>query len=282
MTDIAVVIMSFSRPHYLSQTVRSLENNVGKGDYDFIFLQDGPVNKYSGNRLADDENIAECISIAEQSRLPNKKFIVNSHNLGIGLQRNKVFNLFDEGYDLLFQIEDDIILGGYALKLLESMCRQFGPKAVCSAHRNKRFSEIDNYEDKLDKVIITDQAYWFIAGMWEQTYRTIEDRWKNYVDIIEGYQYINRPREPIFDQYDVDNAASDAVAGQILRENEIWRVVPVVSRSTYIGEQGVHFTPDSYAEKPTGEEGPTEFEQDPYIFNVGDTDPWEILKREAY
>lgn len=262
MTDIAVVIMSFNRPNYLRDCLESLERNTHGEDYDYIILQDGAINKFTGDRVSSDKNINKAIEVAEESDLPNKDIRVNDYNIGIANQRDRMMKVFDEGYDLILQLEDDIVLGKYALRLFEIISYQF-KDCVSTLHRNIRYENIENPTDKLDKVIIGNQVHWWSAGIWEETYRKIEERWEDFMYLVRHINYDSRPRDMILEEFpESTGASSDNVCGSIFREKGIGRVLPAVSRATYIGEYGYHFTPDSYDRKPVGEEGPTEFEED--------------------
>lgn len=270
MINIAVAIMSFRRHEYLQKCLEALERNENIDRYDFIIFQDGAVNKFSGNRLARDEEIEMSIELTEDADLPNKEIRVNDHNLGIAIQRDKVLSLLEDDYDLLIQIENDLVLGRHGLNLLESMARQFN-NHVCSIHRNERYNSINKPKEKLDKVIITDKLHWFSATMWSHTYEDIKSRWRKYMDICGDVEYGKRNRDRIFSAFpDAGVASSDAVCGSILREKRVWRVMPCVSRANYIGKNGVHVSPRTYDNKPYGEEGPADFNDDKH------TREWKI------
>jgi len=271
MTNIAVALLSFNRPNYLKRYIQSIERNYNNQKYNYIFFQDGAVNKFSNRRLATEEKINQCVSILENADLANKDIRVNDHNLGIGYQRDKVFGLFDDGYDLIFHIEDDIVLGKYALYLLEIMSKQFKPN-LTSTYRIEAYDNIENPKEKLNKVITDDECYWWIKSIWEEAYREIEDDWNRYLDIIKEIDYTQRPHDKIFNKFpESDASLSDSVCDVFFTKHNIKNIFPVVSRANYIGEEGIHFIPEQYDEKDTGDEGPAEFEKDRNI------DEWQIL-----
>lgn len=272
MTDIAVALLSFNRPDYLKQCIESLERNYNSEKYDYIFFQDNAVNKFSNRRLATNEEINKCITILKQADLPNKDIRINQHNLGIAHQRDKVFGLFDEGYDLVFHIEDDIVLGKYALQLLKSMSKQFKPD-VCSVYgEQRRYKDMENPKELLDKVIIQHKGVWWITAIWEKAYREIEHDWKRYLDITGGEDYEYRPHDKIQKEFpNCGVSSSDSVCDGLFTKHGIRNIFAAVCRAKYIGRKGVHYTPEQYEEKATGEEGPTEFEEDKSI------DEWEVL-----
>ena len=76
-----VAITSFNRPDYLKQCIDSLEIQNDMDDLEFILVQDGVVNRFSGEPCTEQALVDECIRIFEASSLPNKTVMTSNHNL---------------------------------------------------------------------------------------------------------------------------------------------------------------------------------------------------------
>lgn len=263
MSNVAVAVLCFDRPQYLYKCLESLENNAETERYDFFAFQDGAVNKFSGRRHAKDEDIQKCITLIEESDIDFEQRI-SDKNVGVALQRDKVFGLFDEGYDLVLHIEDDVILGKYGLRILEKLSNQF-EDAIPSIHRKKDWDKILDPLGRLNEVILAKLVHWWTAGIRKEIHKDLEDRWADYIDIMKDVDYHDEKQyygEKIEKEFSSPISSSDRVYDELLSTHGYYKVEPVVSRASYIGRDGLHFNPQSYREKQVGREGPLTFEQD--------------------
>lgn len=266
INNIAGCIMSFNRPEYLYQNIKYLENCTDTEDIEWYLLQDGAVNKFSDNRYALDENIEKCITIFKQSNLENKTVIKNEYNLGVGLQRQKMFELFDD-YNVIIQIEDDLLVGKYGIRLMKLMISYFR-NSVPTIYRDMDINKIDNYMNKLDLVLASDIWNTFSMGMTKYIYKIIKSDWNDYIDLIDNVDYRLRPHKQINDRFPDGVSSSDAVLAEILEKNDLNCIKPAVSRGKYIGEKGLHYSPESYAKHDHGKEGQLEYENGANMYQL--------------
>lgn len=261
--------MTFNRPHYSYKFINSLEKCTNINNMDWIILQDGAVNKFSNKRYATNDQMEQNLKIMKSANLPNKQIRKNDYNLSIALQRDKMFDLFNEGYDLILQFEDDIILGKYAVRIFKLMMNQFD-NSCSSIYREKSYNDIINVEDKKD--LTYNEIKWdkiwcmFTFGIWEKEFRKIESKWNEYINIVNNVDYRNRDHELINNTFNTPSSGSDAVIQFSMKTKNIKKLNPAISRAKYIGMDGVHYSPDSYMNKHEhGREGPLEFEEDKNI-----------------
>lgn len=264
-TDIAVVVMSFERHELLRWCLDCLERNADIDNYDFIIIQDGSLNDISREEKTSGRNIMKSLSLQKEYDLPNKRCFYQLYNIGIARMRNEVFKLFDEGYDLIIQIENDLMLGKYALSLLDKMAHQFQDD-ITTIYRQYPFTSIPDYEERLDEVWRTSMSNAYCFGMWEDTYEEIRDGWEKYMEICSVCDYDNRPHDLIRSQFPgAVSTHSDGILMYLLSEEDIKCTHPIVSRSKYYGHEGHSTNLDGSIRKPYGIEGPAEFSQDKEI-----------------
>jgi hypothetical protein len=98
----AVLVVAFNRPHYLEQSIESIEKNKESNTLPFFFFLDG------GNGAMQEENI----KIIQNSSIANKYIIVREINYGIPKNHidAKRF-LFDFcGFEKIVVFEEDVII----------------------------------------------------------------------------------------------------------------------------------------------------------------------------
>lgn len=267
--NIAGAVLTFDRPEYTYKFINSLENCVNTEDVDWIFFQDGAVNKFSGDRVANDNKIKINKNILETADLENKEIRENEYNISIALQRDVMFNLYDEGYDLILHFENDIILGKYSIRLLKLMMQQFDD-SIMSVYRGKSFNKISNPKENLDVVIQPNNCgetfFLYTIGIWKSSFRKFEDDWRRYIELIGDIDYRNRPSKLSDENFGGIDAASDAVIRYLATQYNIKKLNLAVSRASYIGMEGTGFDTANYLNNwDHGSEGPLEFEADKEI-----------------
>jgi len=265
--DIAVSLISFNRPDYLESTISSLEKCVDKEKVDWVLLQDGAVNKFSGKRRADDEIIEKCKQILLDANLPNKDVRVNDENMCSAIQFDKQWQLFNEGYDVVIRTEADIVLSKYIIRVMLSLLDQF-PDNVCSGYVEGSIKE-NNIDDQINKVEICDTASFCTSAMMKDTFKKLEHDWDRFRNIAYANDWWvgSRPRRKVLNLFnDIDGqiaVAYDGVMGSCIRTNGIKRVETVISRGSHIGKNGMNVSESTYNNTDRwGDEGKLEYAND--------------------
>ena len=107
---IGVGILAFNRPQYLRRLVKSLEMQTDLHDVDFHLFLDGIVNQASGIQYAYQKDVDACEQLFERARLPNRHIHKNKHNVNIGIASLQVTDMLVDNYELIMQLEDDVVL----------------------------------------------------------------------------------------------------------------------------------------------------------------------------
>lgn len=260
--NIAVAVMTFDRPQYLERCINYLETCHDIGRVDWIFFQDGAVNKFSGERRADDTDITKSISLIKEANLPNKEIRTNAHNMGNAIQTDKAYRLLNEKYEAVIRLEEDVLTSRYFVRVIMSLLTQFS-NCVPTLYGKGSISD-KNLPDDLDKVQIGSQASFTITAMSDSIFRDIQDRWNDFIDIADGYDWLPSKRPDVMSEFQVDYANGvDGALNAILKEHGYHRVAPTVSRASHIGREGMNMTPSQYDnEFGHGDEGQLTYEID--------------------
>lgn len=123
----AGVLFTFARPDYLEKALGSIEANTLAHEIDWFFYQDGlkdhPTvrSSYDNIKGEDLEKVTELLSSSPLKH----NLIKREKNYGINYQMDSALKLFDEGYDTLFVMEDDLVVSKYYLNLLKQCSEEY-------------------------------------------------------------------------------------------------------------------------------------------------------------
>lgn len=274
--NIAGVVFSFNRPHHTYQFCKSLERCIEIDDIDWIFMQDGAVNMFTEDRVAKDEDIERSIKAIESADIPNKNIIVNDWNISVGLQVDRMFSLFRD-YDLILFFENDVRLSRYSIRIFKILMDQFD-NSVTSIYRKLNVENMDNPEQYLSTASEVEDVRYsgplnlHTFGIWKPEYEKIKEGWNRYASMITGVDYRKRPKEKIAEEFNAKRGSTDWVIKSLLDDAEVRGVLPVISRASYMGVEGVHSHKRGYYEglgHGEGTEGHIEYEQDKDINSFG-------------
>jgi len=275
---LGVAIISFNRPHYLQQLVGSLEKNTCLESTDFHFFQDGAVNKFSGRKAAQPNQIRLAVQCAEAARLPCKSVHVRRENVSIGIHQFEAYEWMTRRYDVVLVLEDDVVVSPHYLRIMRVLfdCVS-GRNDVFSASSNfVRACPADDIQRFLSKASLANGHWWgeiFAAKRWAR----IRPHFMEYFDLIRGIDYAQRPHAKIlelFSRRGFGGKATSQDAGKdlaVMRAG-MQRARLVVNRAIYIGRQGTHCDPALYDRSGWGC-------QEPYVFAADETiDHFEFLE----
>lgn len=260
--DIAVVILSFNRPLYLKSCINSLESNVDKEKVDWIFLQDGIINKFSGKKRGTEENINMCLHRINNADLPNKRIEQNQYNLGNAIQTDKCYRRLEDDYDIIFRIECDTVLSKYFIRVGLSILDQF-PETTPSLYNTGHIDD-KNIPGDLNKV--SENAGAFLVNiMPSYAWEDILSRWAEFRQIIRGVDWWagdgNRPQQLLYEKFGKNSRGCDGVLETVLNEKGYKVIGPIVSRAQNIGVYGMNSDGNSFYER-FGNEGELDYERD--------------------
>jgi len=242
VSNIPIIIISFSRPVLLERLLLSLRQQTQPIDFGNIYLfQDG------GSNLFDD-----CIQVFKKC-MPEGRIIAADKNLGIALNIDRAERFAFEvlGVDVAYFFEDDLILGENYLAVLSQLCEfainepRVGYFAAYGNHR----AGLDEQKERSAEVVRMAWKWGFglTKRQWSRQREIIEP----YLDIIRRDIYRLRDAKAIFAYYETlgysspgtsQDGAKD-VAGHVLGTAKI---MSFACFARYEGREGEHSRPASY------------------------------------
>lgn len=251
---LGIALISFNRPEYFSQVITALEQQTHLDNTTFHLFQDGALSALSLKTKADKENIKQSIALFQNSSLPKWESIIRVEiNVGNGINQFGAKELMSKTYDYFLVIEDDVLLSPDYLRLCRVMIEQFSNTEDLHSfnlgfHRLCPLKKIEKY---LDKIVFKDAHWWaecFISKQWLKA----RPYFLEYYKLIKNCDYSSLPTAKIrslFHQngyYNKGQCSQDAGKDYALFRAGLKRLTAVVNRGYYIGEQGIHFTPERY------------------------------------
>jgi len=272
----ALATFGYGRPAYFERMLRSLGAcpEVHDGTVDILHFLDG------GRRAEQRALVAKI----EASRLPCAAIVARSENLGIGRQligaRREIFE--ERGYDRLVLVEDDVELGPTyltALLRLADWAGRFDDVGTVQAW-NVRPGSREELAGSLADVVVTHRhfvTYCIGRHAWERIAPTLYEYERRY---LVGRRYRRRPHWRIRHLFMRRHLArpratptgrllgappeavgtpfprihrrtptsQDAITSLALHQAGLVRLALDVPRAHYFGVNGVHCTPEIYAE----------------------------------
>lgn len=262
---LGVGIISFDRPEYLLSLLKSLEGQTYLEEIDFHLFQDGVVNKFSGRVCANAADVAVCVDVFAEAKLPTAFFHVRDWNAGIGIHQFEAVERLVAEYDHVLMLEDDVVLSPHYLRLVRVLFEQLadredvfgfclGFKKLCAKHK---------VEENLGLVFETCGHFWAEA-FWADRWERMRPHFMEFYRLVQGVDYVYRPHEEIqalFRRKGWPSPASsqDAAKDMAISSAGMVRVRTVVNRAISVGERGMNFSPAAFR-------GLGFHDQEPYVF----------------
>jgi len=222
MRKIAGAITTFARPKYYKQALDSLCKckEVNK-NIDWYIFQDGIENypeKYVRYKTLTRKDVEKNIMVTLDSKFPYLHHFINKENKGINYQMNRVFGLFEKGYDVIFIFEDDLVVSPYYIKLLKQCSKQYKNMSVTfhSVTEGKL-----NKGKNLHRLRPAKRPRFWGFYLTKEVWKKIQPTWKQFY----------RKRRIRFPYY-------DPTLTQAIRKFTDGKYEPLVSRSYNVGVEG--------------------------------------------
>lgn len=265
---IGVGIISFDRPHYLRQLVRSLEANGDLKGVDFHLFQDGAVNRWSGRLCGSGPGIMAAVSLFKASGLRRKTVHVHLDNVGIALNQHRALEYLVMRYPWVVLLENDVVLSPHYLRLARVLFEQLEAESnVCSFCLGfKKLCPRHRVADNLDKMIRV-CGHWWGEGLWSNKWARARPFFDEYYHLVADCDYQARPHEAITGLFRAHgwpsiNTTQDAAKDMAIYSAGMERVRLVVNRGISIGRHGTHSTPALYRGLGFDDQEPYVFESD--------------------
>jgi hypothetical protein len=265
---LGTAIISFNRPQYLEQTLKSLEKQTDKLPVKYHLFQDGAVNKFSHKLRSEPYLLKSCVNLFNNAKLEHKKTHIQEMNVGNGINQFQAVEYMANNYEYFLIVEDDVILGKDYLKLIRVMIDQFMKREeVFSVSLNfKRMCNKKFIEQNLNKAGYISLHWW--AECWSsKKWQKVKPYFMQYYEYIKNIDYVNRPAKEIVKSFHkhglmIPQSSQDAGKDYALHRAKMKRINTIVNRAYYIGEKGLHFSVNKYKQMGYKEQVPYEFESD--------------------
>lgn len=247
-----ICIMSFNRPDLLDLTLHSLKNQSRS-------IEGSPIALFQDWSDSDSALHAECVSIFK-THFPSGFIFAADVNLGVALNfdRAERWSFAELGADVAYFFEDDMVLSYHYIATLDRMSEfALGDEKIAyvAAYGNHRL-RLDEQISQSHLIIEMDHKWGFALTkrQWLKQKPFID----GYLDIVRKRPYKERDNSAIRQYfsslgYSSPGTSQDAakdVASCVLGTAKI---NTLVSLAKYIGEEGLHSTPEAYAAAGYGE-----------------------------
>ena len=259
MNKTAVCFISFNRPEYFAQCMASMALQRGSPDVDWYLFQDGNSMEH-GRKIGSDDNIAKCIDIFKQTKLPGFRE-VRAYDYNIGIARNHYeateYLFMVKGYEQIIVVEDDLVFSHDWLRLTHVLLDQFRDnkriatvQASCAGGWNKALGEDKHH---YSTAMCIGKPNWLGFAMWRDRWVTIRGTFGQYYEFVKKFPYHNRDHNAIRQWYRTSWGINETITSQDRAKDwscfkhGMTRAFTRVNRAKYVGMYGVHGNPGNYA-----------------------------------
>lgn len=245
---IAVGIISWNRPKYLEQLIKTLEAN-DCSEVDFHLFQDGVACKFTGDKLTEPDKIIESIEIFYKSKLPNKHYHIRDENVSAAINQFEAMRVLYENYPRFIFLENDVIVSPNFIVIMKKLLNQFekDERIACISAGLGLLCKEDKVKENLDKLAFKRGHFW-AEGCWAEKWKVIEKEYLAYYNIVKDKPYRKRDEGAIrnlFGNSGIKMLATSQDNGKdwAIIKTGMKRARLVVNRATGIGDYGMHSTP---------------------------------------
>jgi len=254
---IGIGIISWNRPTYLKQLIKSLEKNNLSDTY-FHLFQDGFICKFTNRQVTNPKEISTSIKIFNDSILPNKTFHIRDKNISIAINQFEAMQTLYKKYKYFIFLENDVIVSPNFIEIMKKLLKQFeyDKRVACISSGLKLFCKESKIKENLDRLIFKRGHFW-VEGCWAEKWKIIEKEYMAYYNIVKNKPYKTRDEGAIKNLFSnsgikmlttsQDNGKDWAIIKTGMR-----RIRLVVNRATGIGDYGIHSTPAKLKESKDG------------------------------
>ncbi|QPC93563.1 hypothetical protein [Mesorhizobium sp. INR15] len=243
-----IAILSFDRPGYLRQVLKSLRPQITEADKVVLF-QDGGWNRWSKRQKGNNERIGQCVATFHRT-IPWGEVIEAPENLGIALNYERaerhVFEDLQAGKGLF--LEDDLVLSPNYLGTIGQL--------LDLAEQDPRIAYVAAYGDLWASQRVQRQRAHDLIAMHENWGAALTRRtWlaerpfrKKYLELVDGCDYSRRDSHAIRAFYAGRGwknpvTSQDAARWIACAERGAVRISNFACHARYIGKRGEHSNP---------------------------------------
>lgn len=254
----AIALITYCRADYFEKVLLSILNQrIGDqtvGDvFDLFVFQDGLLTTEN----AEHQQGHSAIAALCQSKLAPGHHLTQASNQGVAMHFDYAERLLFETQDRPWVVfcEDDLVLAPGYLETLCGMAQQFknDPRVgifSCFAYNSSQ--PIENQQANQNALTSMDHHWAF--GMHKAAWQKRQPLVNEYLKLMEGNAYRQRPHGRIqnwhtFCGFKPGSTSQDYAKACAMSTLGMLKVSSYANFGSYIGEYGLHFTPEIYAKK---------------------------------
>lgn len=196
MNDLAIAIRAFNRPHYLKEELASLEAVEDVDKADFHLYQGKGINKFSGIKYAEPEEINGSLELLIKSHLPNRTIYEYVEDVGNALEELEILRGLFPLYEYVVLIDDDLVFNKYYIRTLRVLFEQFAddPQAgmIQTSYKHEEKTPTQTYEEakKMEDKVAYGFSHRWEQGFWKKSWEKIRPCYESYCKMMEGKDFI--------------------------------------------------------------------------------------------
>jgi hypothetical protein len=250
-----ISIMSFSRPHYLVQVLKSVaaQRDADVESREIYLFQDGNISPFTGSKMP--EQLVRENEALFREFFPRGRVMTASRNLGIALNFDRAERFLFEERDAAAAVflEDDMVLSPHYLNVLDHL--------IAMAFSEPRVGYVAAYGDariSLDRQRANPKGFIALGQHW--AFGLLRRQWlmnrpyvEQYLALVRDCDYQLRDDEQVFNLFSSwgfgrPASSQDAAKGIACCINRTIKLNTFACYAKYIGVEGEHGTQEFYDE----------------------------------
>lgn len=249
-----VVVLAFNRPDYLDQVLSSMKVQGGvEVDPSQIFLfQDGAINAVSGKQYAETSDI-EASTAVFRKHFPTSRTFVSADNIGVALNFDRAERFVFEELEapVAYFFEDDLVLGKSYLRTMErlgDMALRDERIGYFAAYGHPNPSAEDHQKNRARLSLLGHNwAFGLTRRQWIRSRPYVNA----YLSLVGGLDYRLRSHADVRALIGKWGAGYPGSSQDVVKSIACFmtgglKLNTVTSYGRYIGENGLHFSPEIY------------------------------------
>ena len=254
----AIALITYSRVEYFTKvfdsiTKQEINNKPFNHYFDLYVFQDGLLAGETPEQVQSHREIAELI----RSNPNELKYFPQTKNLGVALHFDFIERFLFNKQDCPWVAfcEDDLVLSPGYLETLLCMANSFKDDervAMFSCFGKTSNQSIENQKEHQNDLITMEHHWGF--GMHQLAWRKRQPLVDEYLKLVSSVPYRERNHVAIQNWHDFCGfrpgaTSQDYAKACAMAAMECIKVSSYANFATYVGEYGLHFTPELYAQK---------------------------------
>jgi hypothetical protein len=196
---IAIVIMSFDRPHYLEQVLQNVVTQVPfrNARPDFFLFQDGSASERTGAVCGDPEKLSLAQELFARY-IPQGTIFASPYNLGVALNFDRAETTIFEKlhYESAIFLEDDLLLQTSYFRIMEQLLEIAAERndiGMVSARGYRNATPLAEQRRRSGEIRLMDEHNWAF-GIHREAWSARNQVLRPYLELMTSIDYRKRDK----------------------------------------------------------------------------------------